>query len=150
MSLIREIALSTAVSVALSCFMVPMAQAEHMNDEGAHTVSVAEQAPAAFVKKSKSIRGDVRVVSRDGRQFVVFSDSFKARSGPDLKVFLSPHSVKAATGRNATRGAIKLGALKATKGGQEYEIPAGINLADFGSVLVHCEAYSVLWGGADV
>lgn len=148
MSLIREIAMSTAVSVALSCFMVPMAWADKMHEGAAQTEVV--QAPAKFVKKSKSIRGDVSIVQRGDKQFVVFSDSFKARSGPDLKVFLSPHSVKQATGRNAIKGAVKLGELKTTKGGQEYEIPAGVNLADFGSVLVHCEAYSVLWGGAEV
>jgi len=33
---------------------------------------------------------------------------------------------------------------------QEYEIPAGIDIADFASLLVHCEAYSVLWGGAAI
>ncbi|MEM7568578.1 MAG: DM13 domain-containing protein [Pseudomonadota bacterium] len=148
MSLIREIAMSTAVSVALSCFMVPMAQAEKMHDGAEQSQTV--QAPAKFVKKSKSIRGDVRVEQRGDQQVIVFSDSFKARSGPDLKVFLSPQSIKSATGRNATRGAIKLGELKTTKGAQEYVVPKGVDLAAYGSVLVHCEAYSVLWGGAAI
>ena len=45
---------------------------------------------------------------------------------------------------------INIGELEKTKGTQEYEIPANINLAGYGSVLVHCEAYSVLWGGGDL
>ena len=55
-----------------------------------------------------------------------------------------------ATGNNAVDGSLNIGELKKTKGAQEYEVPAGVNLGDYGSVLVHCEAYSVLWGGGDL
>ena len=103
-----------------------------------------------FVRKSKKLKGSYDVVQRDGRTFIVFSDDFRAANGPDLKIFLSPKDVSDATGRNATDGAINIGVLKSTRGVQEYEVPAGVDLADFGSVLVHCEAYSVLWGGSDL
>jgi len=39
------------------------------------------------------------------------------------------------------------GVLKTNKGGQEYEISAGTHISQFSTVLVHCEAYSVLWSG---
>ncbi|MEL8056087.1 MAG: DM13 domain-containing protein [Pseudomonadota bacterium] len=103
-----------------------------------------------FVRKSKKLKGSYDVVQRDGRTFIVFSDDFRAANGPDLKIFLSPKDVSDATGRNATDGAINIGVLKSTRGVQEYEVPAGVDLANFGSVLVHCEAYSVLWGGSDL
>ena len=102
------------------------------------------------VNKTKKLKGSYDVVQRDGRTFIVFSDDFRAANGPDLKIFLSPKDVSDATGRNATDGAINIGVLKSTRGVQEYEVPAGVDLADFGSVLVHCEAYSVLWGGSDL
>ena len=89
-------------------------------------------------------------MARDGKKFIVFSDDFRAANGPDLKIFLSPKSIADATGKNAVDGSINIGELKKTKGTQEYEVPANINLADYGSVLVHCEAYSVLWGGGDL
>ena len=40
-----------------------------------------------------------------------------------------------------------LGALESTKGTQDYVLPEGVSLSDFDSVLVHCEQFSVLWGG---
>lgn len=103
-----------------------------------------------FIRKSKRLKGSWDVVQRDGKTFISFSEDFRAANGPDLKIFLSPKSVADATGKNAVDGSINIGELKKTKGSQEYEIPAGVNLADFGSVLVHCEAYSVLWGGGDL
>ncbi|MEM1391032.1 MAG: DM13 domain-containing protein [Pseudomonadota bacterium] len=103
-----------------------------------------------FVRKSKKLKGSYDVVQRDGRTFIIFSDDFRAANGPDLKIFLSPKSLSETTGRNATDGAINIGVLKSTRGVQEYEVPAGVDLASFESVLVHCEAYSVLWGGSNL
>jgi hypothetical protein len=101
-------------------------------------------------KKKKKLKGAWEVVERDGKTFIVFADDFRAANGPDLKIFLSPQTVADVTGKTAVNGAINIGELKATKGTQEYEVPAGVNLSDYNSVLVHCEAYSVLWGGGDL
>ena len=103
-----------------------------------------------FVRKSKKLKGSWTVEQRGDKTFIVFADDFRAANGPDLKIFLSPKSISDATGKNAVDGSLNIGELKNTKGTQEYEVPAGINLADYGSVLVHCEAYSVLWGGGDL
>lgn len=108
------------------------------------------QTSGNFVRKSKRLKGGWEVVERDGKTFIVFADDFRAANGPDLKIFLSPKPVSDATGKNAVDGSINIGELQKTKGRQEYEVPAGINLSDYGSVLVHCEAYSVLWGGGDL
>lgn len=103
-----------------------------------------------FAKKKYKIKGNWSVVQRDGQTFIKLSDDFKTKNGPDLKIFLSPNTVDRVNGKNAVNDAINLGALKSNKGGQEYLIPAGVNLANFNSVLVHCEAYSVLWGASDL
>jgi len=116
--------------------------------------TVAQQAAFAtsgdFIKKSKKLKGSWSVVERDGKTFIVFADDFRAANGPDLKIFLSPKSVADATGKNAVDGSLNIGELKKTKGTQEYEVPAGVDLSQYGSVLVHCEAYSVLWGGGNL
>ena len=65
-----------------------------------------------------------------------------------MKVFLSPLDISTVTGETAVNGAINLGELQKTKGAQEYILPAGVNIADYSSVLVHCEKFSILWGGA--
>lgn len=93
-----------------------------------------------FVRKSKKLKGSWTVEQRGEKTFIVFADDFRAANGPDLKIFLSPKSIGDATGKNAVDGSLNIGELKKTKGTQEYEVPAGINLADYGSVLVHCEA----------
>lgn len=121
------------------------------------TVSAFAEAPAAtaqaavqggsFVKKSFKINGNWKVVQENGQTIIRFSDDFKTRSGPDLKVFLSPQSIDAVNGKTAIDGAVLLGVLQNKKGGQDYIVPEGVDLANFGSVLVHCEAYSKLWGG---
>ena len=111
------------------------------------TVAAAQLADQAFFKKKYRIKGTWSIVERDGTSYVKFSDDFKTKNGPDLKIFLSPKSASDVNGKNAVDGSINLGALKSNKGGQEYAIPAGTDLAQFSTVLVHCEAYSILWGG---
>lgn len=107
-------------------------------------------APATFQKKTYALKGSVTVEHRGDQTVLVFSDDFKTKKGPDLKVFLSKNAVSDATGSNATTDAIRLGALTSNKGAQEYVLPAGVTLSDYSSVLVHCEAFSKLWGGADI
>ena len=149
MSYIKSTAIALFVAAAGAGVCAPsFAQAASV--QPASVVSVQELPSGDFVRKSKKLKGSYEVVQRDGRTFIVFSDSFRAANGPDLKIFLSPKSVGDATGKNATDGALNIGVLQSTKGVQEYEVPAGVNLADYGSVLVHCEAYSVLWGGSNL
>ncbi|MEM6682052.1 MAG: DM13 domain-containing protein [Pseudomonadota bacterium] len=141
MSIFKTLSVAAILSVsAITAAAIPTTQA----------YASEHSAPHKFIKKSKSIKGSYDIVQRGDKTFVVFSEDFKAKRGPDLKVFLSPTNVRSATSRNAVIGSVKLGKLQTNRGVQEYEIPAGIDVADYESVLVHCEAYSVLWGGADI
>lgn len=142
MSILKSavIALSLTIAIPVASPVLNLAVAE-----------AAETLPSGdFVRKSKRLKGSYEVVQRGDQTVIVFSDDFRAAKGPDLKVFLSPKSVADATGKNATEGALLLAELTSTKGTQEYVLPAGVNLDDFGSVLVHCEEFAVLWGGSDL
>lgn len=145
--MIKFSALAAALAIGVSglAATAPAAFAE----KAATTVS-AELPSGSFVKKSKTLKGGWEVVQRGDKTFIVFGEDFRAAKGPDLKIFLSPQAVSDMTGETAVNGALNIGDLKATKGAQEYEIPAGVDLSSFNSVLVHCEAYSVLWGGGDL
>lgn len=110
-------------------------------------VAAADDGARAFVDKRYELSGDWQVIEQDGRTLIRFGESFRTQGGPDLKVFLSPLTIDEASGDNATEGALLLGALSDTAGTQDYALPEGTTLDDFQSVLVHCEAYSVLWGG---
>ena len=144
---ITPVAAALAVSLTGIAAGAPVAFAE----TATASVTVASELPSGtFIKKKKKLKGAWEVVQRGDKTFIVFGEDFRAANGPDLKIFLSPQSVADVTGKTAINGALNIGELKATKGVQEYEVPAGVNLADYSSVLVHCEAYSVLWGGGDL
>ncbi len=96
------------------------------------------------------INGGWSIVSRDDKRFIVFNEKFDTRSGPDLKVYLSSKSVNSVKGRTVVKSSIEISPLKSSSGAQEYEIPADVKLEDYKSLLIHCEAYSHLWGGSNL
>ena len=131
-------------------FSVALSPAAFAQDAVAVEAVEASLPSGNFIKKKKKLKGGWEVVQRDGNTYIKFADDFSASKGPDLKVFLSPLSVAEATGKTAAEGALNIGELQKTKGAQEYLVPAEVNIADYSSVLVHCEKFSVLWGGGDL
>ena len=114
---------------------------------------IANAAPSiaqSFKQKRYKIQGDWSVVQENGQTIIRFSEGFKTKKGPDLKVFLSPQSISDVSGQTALDGAVTLGKLKSNKGTQDYVVPSGVSLVNFSSVIIHCEAYSVLWGGGSL
>lgn len=142
------VALAVATStVALSATASPILVAsETATTEAAQT----KIAGGDFIKKKKKIRGTWQIEARADGNYIVFDEAFKTSNGPDLKVFLSPTTIADVKGKTAVNGSVLVGLLKSNKGTQEYRIPAGVNLDDFESVLIHCEEFTVLWGGADL
>ena len=140
-----------ATALALSLTGIAVAAPVAFAETATASASIGSELPSGtFVKKKKKLKGAWEVVQRGDKTFIVFGEDFRAANGPDLKIFLSPQTVSDVTGKTAVNGAINIGELKSTKGAQEYEVPAGVDLSNFNSVLVHCEAYSVLWGGGDL
>jgi hypothetical protein len=45
---------------------------------------------------------------------------------------------------------VDLGRLRSFKGSQRYEIPDGVNLKDYPSVIIWCERFGVLISPADL
>jgi len=110
--------------------------------------AVQIQANKPFIKKRYTIHGSWNVRdANDGQTEITFSNDFKTKGGPDLKVYLSPKLIDGLDGKTALDGAVKIGVLKSNKGQQTYIVPADLNLSDYESVLIQCEAFSVLWGG---
>lgn len=104
----------------------------------------------SWTQKKYSIKGDWNITTSDNQTVIRFGDKFKTKKGPDLKVFLSPKSIGTVTGKNAADDAVLIAVLKSNKGAQEYVLPEGVDINDFESLLIHCEQYSVLWGGAAI
>lgn len=116
----------------------------------ATSATAADNVEKPFVKKRYTIQGSAKIETIDTQTRLVFSDDFKTKNGPDLKVYISKRSVEDLTSKDVGETAVRISVLKSNKGGQSYIIPAEINLDEYESVIIHCEAYTVLWGGFDL
>ena len=90
-------------------------------------------------------RGVVRIVDIGGIRYVRFEDVMLTNA-PDVHVYLSPES----GGRWDERTSLYLGALKATNGSFNYELPALADVGSYKSVVVWCRAFRVLITWADL
>lgn len=118
-------------------------------DEAAQTASETLYS-GVWTKKTSKSSGNWSIVKEGDKTFVKLSDDFKTRKAPDLKLFLSPFSAAEANGKNATEGAVLIAPLSSNAGAQTYEIPAGVNLAAYKSILIHCEGFAKLWSASNL
>ena len=75
---------------------------------------------------------------------VHLEDDFEVGPGPAFHVYLVPSAEVRAEADVENSMYVDLGRLRAFKGGQNYAIPAGVDLADYGSVVIWCERFGVL------
>jgi len=91
-------------------------------------------------------KGKVSVYERA----VFLEPDFEVGPGPAFHVYLVP-KVPIRTSSDLTGVKhVDLGGLRAFKGSQRYAIPAGVDLKDYPSVIIWCEAFSVLISPADL
>ncbi len=98
-----------------------------------------------YVDRVHNGKGPVRIVDVGGQLFVRFED-VAITNAPDVHVYLSRET----GGRWAETTSLYLGALKATNGSFNYELPAGIDIVPYKSVVVWCRAFRVLITWADL
>lgn len=101
-----------------------------------------------WTAKGFAIEGQWKIVDDGGKRFVELDEGFRTKNAPDLKIFLSPKPLGQITSANATQQAVLVAELTSHRGAQRYAIPAGTDLSQFRSLIIHCEKYSKLWGGA--
>lgn len=89
--------------------------------------------------------GPVSLVELDGKTFVRF-ENVAIQNGPDLHVYLARGMGGAYDGGRD----LYLGALRATNGSFNYELPAGTSVSDYRSIVVWCRAFTVLFTWADL
>lgn len=86
-------------------------------------------------------RGEVLLIEApDGKRTLRLQD-LSVRNGPDLFVYLTPQPESVAN-------AVNLGALKATDGSFNYEVPAGIDAATLAHAVIWCRQFGVLFASA--
>jgi len=93
--------------------------------------------------------GQVEVIDTGAETVVRFTE-FEVTNGPDLYVWLvkagditSSDDVKASEW-------VELGVLKGNIGDQNYALPEGVDISEYGSVTVWCRQFGVLFSAADL
>ncbi|MDP2292292.1 MAG: DM13 domain-containing protein [Actinomycetota bacterium] len=100
------------------------------------------EAAGSFVSRNHPTEGTAIVLGNgSGQRFLRF-EQFETDNGPDLKVYL----VNSAAGGVSDH--VSLGALKGNIGDQNYEIPAGVDLTVYDTVLIWCERFASPFGEA--
>ncbi|MEX2655539.1 MAG: DM13 domain-containing protein [Acidimicrobiia bacterium] len=83
----------------------------------------------------------------DGSHLLRFED-FEVTNGPDLRVILVPNGDPQKADDIA--GYRELEPLKGNVGNQNYEIPADVDLSLYGSVVIYCKPFHVLFAVASL
>ena len=121
----------------------PTAEPMTASSSGVNTL-----ASGTFVGAGAGYRGagNATILERDGQRVLRFTD-FEVTNGPDLRVYL----VRNADGRDEATfgGHIELGELKGNQGDQNYEIPADIDLSEYGGIVIYCQPFHVTFAVAD-
>jgi len=92
-------------------------------------------------------KGTATVLETDQGAIVRFTD-FEVTNGPDLKVWLVKHENPRSSSDVSDSEWLALGPLKGNIGDQNYDVPADADISEFGSVVVWCEAFGVLFAAA--
>ncbi|HEX9182513.1 MAG TPA: DM13 domain-containing protein [Burkholderiales bacterium] len=86
--------------------------------------------------------GKGRVTIYDG--LLHLEPDFEVGPGPKFHVYLVPEKNVLPSTNVARTMFVDLGRLKAFKGSQNYEVPVGVDVAKFDSVVIWCEQFGVL------
>jgi hypothetical protein len=96
----------------------------------------------SFVSGAHETRGTARIVGAGGGSVLTLTD-FRTDAGPDLFVYAVPSGAT-----DSVDGGVRLGGLKGNIGNQQYELPAGLELAPGTTIMIWCRAFSVAFGSA--
>jgi hypothetical protein len=160
--------LGTVFGVALGFFFFPfvfppppaaeqLTQADltpfsaNQRDPAPSDAVVAPLANGTFIHANKSDpvhwgKGKVSVYPRA----VFLEPDFEVGPGPAYHVYLVPKlSIRSSSDMKDVMY-VDLGRLRSFKGSQRYQIPEGVDLKDYPSVIIWCERFSVLISPADL
>jgi hypothetical protein len=144
--------LGTGFGVVLGFFFFPFVfpppPATERLAEAARTAPVAN---GTFIHANPSDplhwgKGKVSVYEHS----LFLESDFEVGPGPAFHVYLVPKATIRSSADVKDTMFVDLGRLRAFKGSQRYAIPTGVDLKDYPSAIIWCEAFSVLISPADL
>jgi hypothetical protein len=144
--MLREIKLALAIAAAVAA--LGLHSSTYAQDSGKQQAKTLET--GTFHGKVHQTSGRATVYQEENGKLVLRLTNFKTSNGPDVHVILI--AAKDADDdanflKNDTQR-LELGKLKGNEGDQNYEIPAGTDLAKFQTVSIYCERFNANFGAA--
>jgi len=134
---------SAAVSPTTAAATRPLGAAPIVSTEA--PLTVLARGELQFVDGLHNGKGPVTLLRIGDGRFLRF-ENVAITNAPDVHVYLARET----GGKWSEATSLYLGALKATNGSFNYDIPASIDLAPYRSVVVWCRAFAVLVTWADL
>lgn len=103
---------------------------------------------APFQHRAYEAQGEVRVIKKDDRFFVAFSEDFAVDAGSFLEVYTSQNPDARTAEAVEVAEAKNLGPLKMLSGGQLYELPVDTDISKIKSIVIYCKPYKLVFGFA--
>jgi hypothetical protein len=104
--------------------------------------AIVEEASGTFVSLDHDTSGRAVVLGNGTDQRFLRFEDFSTSNGPDVNIYLVNSSAGGVTDY------VDLGDMKGNVGDQNYEIPAGVDLAVYDRVLLWCVRFSSPFGEA--
>ena len=118
--------------------------------EPERTPEVVELAGGPFSAAEHATSGRARVIELgDGSRFLRLDD-LATSDGPDLQMWITDKPSGGSWGSYDDGRYVRLGALKANNGNQNYEISADVDLRGMRSVVIWCDRFNVAFGTAPI
>ena len=143
LSIIAVLSLSTL----FACSTTTTSEQVQPSEEVASTPAQAEASAESNViatgtfegRSDHETSGKVSIVESDGKYSILLAEDFSLDGAPDPKVGL---------GKDGYDPSTKAGPLAALTGASAYDVPEGINIADYNEVYIWCEKFDVPLGVA--
>ena len=104
---------------------------------------------STFVSRAHTTTGQAIVLTDGTTRFLRLVD-LATDNGPDVHVYLSAGVDARTSDGRLDDDFVSLGKLKGNIGSQNYEIPAGVDLTRYRTVVLWCKRFTVAFGASDL
>lgn len=122
---------------------MPMSDAEAAGE-------IVTLASGSFIGRSHPAEGQALVLNDGSEQRFLRFEDFATDNGPDLNVYLVADTSADGDSGTFDDDFVDLGDLTGNIGPQNYEIPTGVDLDRYNTVVIWCVRFGVAFGAADL
>lgn len=144
---VNEALPTSAVSIPTQVFSVTVQQPTALPNQPATSTEQIISQGSFYPLAHRSSGEAIGYQLADGSR-ILRLQNFYVDNGPDLYVYLVPVDPVPNVSGSEIAGYVSLGKLKGNVGDQNYEIPADIDLSQYKSVVIWCQAFAVPFSAA--